>query len=110
MDIRDVGTRRELFVDHYLVDRIDGQAALRMHPPKREEVVFQVEGAMENACSGVYNVLVESEIRAGVERRGELPFAAVEEEEPGRPPAGRGAEVPPSPGRVHDFCPVVALT
>ena len=58
MDIRDVGTRRELFVDHYLVDRIEGQAALRMHPPKREEVVFQVEGAMENACSGVESLLL----------------------------------------------------
>ena len=34
-----------------------------------------------------------AELGEGVERRGELPFAAVEEEEPGRPPAGRGAEV-----------------
>ena len=78
MDIRDVGMRRELFVDHYLVDRIEGQAALRMHPPKREEVVFQVEGAMENACSGVYNVLVESEGTYLLYYRGHYPIANTE--------------------------------
>ncbi len=75
MDTIDVGTRRELFVDHYLIEEMDGQAELRMHAPKREEVVFQVEGVMENACSGVYNVLVESEGKYLLYYRGHYPIA-----------------------------------
>jgi hypothetical protein len=46
-----------------------------MHPPKREEVVFQVEGELENACSGVYNVLVEHEGKVLLYYRGHYPIA-----------------------------------
>jgi len=71
----DIGSRRELFVDDYLIDRLDGQARLKLHPPKREEVVFQVEGPLENACSGVYNVLVEHEGRYLLYYRGHYPLS-----------------------------------
>lgn len=70
----DIASRRELFVDRYLIDRLDGEARLKLHPPKREEVVFQVEGALENACSGVYNVLVEHEGRYLLYYRGHYPI------------------------------------
>ncbi len=69
-----IGNRRELFVDHSLIDRFEGQAALKMHPPKREEVVFQVEGALENACSGVYNVIIEDNGRYMLYYRGHYPL------------------------------------
>ena len=70
-----IGTRRELFVDHELVDRIEGDARLSLQPPKREEVVFQVGGRLENAASGVYNVLVEHEGRYLLYYRGHYPLA-----------------------------------
>jgi len=74
MSIIDIASHRELFVDHHLIDRLDGGARLKLHPPKREEVVFQVEGPLENACSGVYNVLVEHEGRYLLYYRGHYPL------------------------------------
>lgn len=70
----DIASRRELFVDHYLVDHLTGHACLKMHPPKREEVVFQVDGPLENACSGVYSVLMEDEGRYRLYYRGNYPL------------------------------------
>jgi hypothetical protein len=55
----DIACRRELFLDHSLLDRFTGEARLKLHPPKKEEVVFQVEGPLENGCSMVYSTLVE---------------------------------------------------
>ncbi len=69
-----IGSRRELFVDRYLVDRMLGTAGLRMHPPERREVVFQVEGPLENACSGVYSVIVDSDGRYLLYYRGYYPL------------------------------------
>ena len=58
-----IGSRRELFVDRALVDRLDG-ATLRLHPPERREVVFQVEAPIENACTACYNLFqVDEEYR-----------------------------------------------
>ena len=70
----DIASRRELFVDQQLIDGSDGDAHLKLHPPKREEVVFQVEGGLENACSGVYNVLVESDGKYLLYYRGHYPI------------------------------------
>lgn len=68
-----LGSRRELFVDHYLIDRMKG-ATLKLHPPQRREVVFQVQGPLENACSGVYSVLVENGGRYFLYYRGNYPL------------------------------------
>lgn len=62
-------------MDHHLVDRLEGDARLRLQSPKREEVVFQIEGPLENACSGVYNVLVEDDGRYLLYYRGRYPLA-----------------------------------
>lgn len=51
----DIGTRRELFVDDHLIERLEG-AALHLHEPTRREVVFQIEEPLENACTGCYNI------------------------------------------------------
>jgi hypothetical protein len=74
MSAIDIGARRELFVDHTLIEAITGKAALKMNPPKREQVVFQVTGDFENACSGVYSVLVEHEGRYLLYYRGNYPI------------------------------------
>ncbi|MHC4887538.1 MAG: hypothetical protein ACYTGH_20875 [Planctomycetota bacterium] len=38
MNTIDIASRRELFVDHHLIDELSGTAHLKMHSPKREEV------------------------------------------------------------------------
>jgi len=54
MSAIDIASRRELFVDTCLIDELSGTARLKMHPPKREEVVLHYA----NPVSG-YPVLVE---------------------------------------------------
>lgn len=78
MKIIDIGSRRELFVDHHLLDRFGGQARLKLHPPKREEVVFQVDGTLDNACSSVYSVLVKQEDKYLLYYRGRYPIGGDE--------------------------------
>ena len=78
MNIIDIASRRELFVDHHLLDRFDGQTRLKLHPPKREEVVLQIDGPLENACSGVYSVLVERDDKYLLYYRGRYPIGTDE--------------------------------
>jgi hypothetical protein len=73
--VREIGSRRELFVDDWLVDRLTGDARLALNPPKREGIVFQVNPPLENAASGVYNVLVEHEGRYLLYYRGHYPIS-----------------------------------
>ena len=49
-----IGTRRELFVDDFIIESIT-HAKPYLHDPIRREVVFQVEQPFENACTGCYN-------------------------------------------------------
>jgi len=51
-----LGSKRELFVDRFLIESLD-RASLKMHSPARREVVFQVKPTGENACTGCYNLL-----------------------------------------------------
>lgn len=52
----EIGTRRELFVDHYLIeDLVDTR--LHLHPPERKNIVFAVAEPRENACSACFNVV-----------------------------------------------------
>ena len=55
-----LGSRRELFVDRFLVDRLEG-AALHLHPPVRKEVVFQISQPWESACTACYNLVQEGD-------------------------------------------------
>jgi hypothetical protein len=50
-----LGPQRELFVDDFLIEHLDG-AALFLHPPTRQEIVFQVSQPWDNACTGCYNL------------------------------------------------------
>jgi len=45
--VLDVGSRRELFVDHYLIDKMNG-VSLRLHSPRRAEVALRFDGPLEN--------------------------------------------------------------
>ena len=56
----DIGSRRELFVDHYLIDRLDG-AGLRLHEPRREGVAIRFDYPWEGPLSGYFTVLHDGE-------------------------------------------------
>ena len=42
----DIASRRELLVDHHLIERLDG-VRLELHRPVRREVVFRTDAAWE---------------------------------------------------------------
>jgi hypothetical protein len=55
-EVVDLGGRRELFVDDFLIDRLDG-AVLKMHPPEAREKVFTTDRPWEGVYSGYFTVL-----------------------------------------------------
>ena len=52
----DIGSRRELFVDDALIQRLDGGAQLRLHSPVPREVVLVRDAPWEGAGSGYTSV------------------------------------------------------
>jgi hypothetical protein len=52
----DIGSRRELFVDDRLIDRLGGKAMLRLHHPRREEIALVHDAAWEGSGSGYHSV------------------------------------------------------
>ena len=55
-----IGSRRELFIDHYLIDRLD-DVHLELHEPKDEGVVLRFDKPWEGAFSGYVSVVKEGE-------------------------------------------------
>ena len=70
-----LGSRRELFVDHFLIEHLNGEAALHLHPPIRREVVYQVSQPWDNACTGCYNLTQDGD-RILLYYRGFYPIGA----------------------------------
>lgn len=56
-----IGSRLELFVDHYLIDRLDG-ARLKLHPPTRREIAIQVEYPWEGNSCGYVTVMKDHDL------------------------------------------------
>jgi hypothetical protein len=52
----DIGTRRELFIDTYLIDRLEGQAKQRLHRPIPREIVMVHDAPWEGTGSGYHSV------------------------------------------------------
>lgn len=52
----DIGTRRELFVDDWLIDRLIGTATTRLHAPQPREVVMVHDAPWEGSGSGYHSV------------------------------------------------------
>ncbi|WP_240928034.1 hypothetical protein [Thalassoroseus pseudoceratinae] len=52
----DIGSRRELLVDHHLIARLDG-VRLELHRPTRREVVFRSDAAWEGNGSAYQSVV-----------------------------------------------------
>jgi hypothetical protein len=57
----DIGSRRELMVDDFLVDRFD-QVALRMHKPEPKEVVIVCDAPWEGNTSGYYTLFQDGDL------------------------------------------------
>lgn len=49
-----IGNRVEMFVDDYLIDRME-QTYLKLNPPERKEIVLSMERPWEGLGSGVYS-------------------------------------------------------
>lgn len=52
----DVGSRRELFVEDHLIDRLSGEASLRMHHPVPRELSLTHDAPWEGSGSGYHSV------------------------------------------------------
>ena len=59
-DILEIGSRRELFIDYYLVDSMDG-VELRLHEPRDEGVALQLDQPWEAPYPCYFTVLKEDD-------------------------------------------------
>ena len=59
----DIGSRRELMVDDFLIDRMTGAAALRLHHPMPREVSLVTDRPWEgNMCAGFKTVFRDGDV------------------------------------------------
>jgi len=57
----DIGSQRELFVDYYLIDKMQG-AELRLHEPRDEGPVFYFDNPWEGQFSGYCTIIKEDSL------------------------------------------------
>jgi len=58
----DIGSRRELFVDSALVDKIEGSAQLQLHRPVARELAMTHDASWEGTSSGYHTVFRDGDI------------------------------------------------
>ena len=56
VDVTDIGSRRELFVDRSLVESVSGDARLELHHPQARELVIEHDQPWEGTGSGYHSV------------------------------------------------------
>ena len=61
-NVTDIATRRELFVDEFLIDRLSGKAELRLHHPKMREVVIVHDEPWEGNTSGYHSIFKDGNL------------------------------------------------
>lgn len=71
----DIGSRRELFLDHHLIGSLSG-ARLVLHRPEPREIVFRFDQPWEGLYSGYETVLKDGETY-GFSNRGMTPRSTV---------------------------------
>ncbi|MGI6572673.1 MAG: hypothetical protein ACOX19_04475 [Fermentimonas sp.] len=57
----DVGSRLELFIDDYLIEKFVGKAELRLHHPKPKEIVFKFDAPWEGSGSGYVSIFQDGD-------------------------------------------------
>jgi len=60
-DATDIGSRRELFVDGALIERLSGKAELRLHHPVPKEIAILHDAPWEGSGSGYHSVFKDGE-------------------------------------------------
>jgi hypothetical protein len=58
----EIGSRLELFVDHYLIDGLTGEAELHLHKPVPREVVLVTDKPWEGNTSAYYSVFQDGDL------------------------------------------------
>ncbi|OGD22208.1 MAG: hypothetical protein A2W03_06605 [Candidatus Aminicenantes bacterium RBG_16_63_16] len=58
----DIGSRRELFVDDFLIERIMGGAGLRLHHPEPREIVLVHDAPWEGSGSGYHSIFRDGDL------------------------------------------------
>lgn len=57
----DIGSRLELFIDDYLIERLEGKAVQRLHHPQPRELVIKHDTPWEGPGSGYHSVFQDDE-------------------------------------------------
>lgn len=57
-----IGSQRELFVDHFLIDRIEGGARLKLHLPEPQEVVLTTDQPWEGNTSAYFTIFQDGDL------------------------------------------------
>ena len=57
-----IGNRLELFVDNYLIDKITGDAGLKLHKPTPKEVVLTTDAPWEGNTSAYYTIFQDGSL------------------------------------------------
>lgn len=52
----DIGSRRELFIDDFLIDRLAGGARMRLHSPERRNIAIVHDAPWEGCGSGYHTI------------------------------------------------------
>ncbi|MEO5802998.1 MAG: hypothetical protein ABIR24_05675 [Verrucomicrobiota bacterium] len=60
-EITELGSRRELFVDHFLIEKLQN-AKLKMHEPRREGVAIKFDKPWEGGFSCYFTVIKDGEL------------------------------------------------
>ena len=58
----EIGSRRELFVDSFLIDRLSGKAEQRLHHPIPREIAIEHDAQWEGTGSGYHSVFQDGDL------------------------------------------------
>ncbi|QDU96280.1 hypothetical protein [Lignipirellula cremea] len=58
----DIGSRRELFIDDVLIERMDGAAQRRLHHPQPQGIVLEHDEKWEGSGSGYHSVFQDGDL------------------------------------------------
>lgn len=61
-NVVDIGTRRELFVDEFLVDKFSGKAELRLHHPELRDVAIVHDEPWEGNLCGYHSIFKDGNL------------------------------------------------
>ena len=61
-EVRKIDSRLEMFIDHYLIDRMEGGANLKLHAPVFKGMVLSFDNPWEGACTGFVTVIKDGDL------------------------------------------------